>query len=355
MKITDVSTRIVEVPLAKPVKTALHDMESVGCVLLTVRTDDGVEGESFAFTLNGARITAFDEMIRGLSSFVVGQDPHNTEGIWNEIWKEINPTGHKGVTIAALSTIDVACWDAVGRAGGLPLHKMFGACRETVPAYASSGLWLSLTIDELVREAQAFVDSGFVAMKMRVGSPRIADDVERVRAVREAIGPDVGLLIDANQAFSAKHAIALARRLEGDAGFDIEWFEEPVATHDRTGSAEVRAATEIPIATGETEYTRYGMLDLLNARACDVLMPDLQRIGGYTEFGKAAALAAAYDTPISTHFFTEHSLAIAGSSYNCISVEHIDWFAPLFNEELELRNGELVIPDRPGTGFTFVQ
>ena len=350
MKVIDANTRIVELPLAKPITTALHDMRSVGCVLLTLRTDDGVEGEAYAFTLNGSRIKAFDEMITGLAEMAIGRDPHDTERLWHDIWREINPTGHKGVTIAALSTIDVACWDIVGRAAGLPLHKLFGACRDSVATYASSGLWLSQSIDELVIEADDFVEQGFRAMKLRIGSPRIADDVERVRAVREAIGADIELLVDANQGLSAKHAIRLARQLEP---YELTWFEEPVVTHDRTGSAEVRAATDIAIATGETEYTRYGMKGLLEARAADVLMPDLQRIGGYSEFRKAAALAAAFDTPVSSHFFTEHSLAIAGSTENCISAEHVDWFAGLFNEEMELRAGELVIPDRPGTGFTF--
>ena len=350
MKLVDASTRIVEVPLAKPITTALHNMRSVGCVLLTLRTDDGVEGEAYAFTLNSARIKAFDEMITGLAELAIGRDPHDTEGFWHDVWREINPTGHKGVTIAALSTIDVACWDIVGRSTGLPLHKLFGACRSSVATYASSGLWLSQSIDEIVVEAQQFVDQGFRAMKLRIGSPRIAADVERVRVVREAIGADIELLVDANQGLTVKHAIRLARQLEP---YELTWFEEPVATHDRVGCAEVRVATDIPIATGETEYTRYGMKDLLDARSVDVLMPDLQRIGGYSEFRKAAALAAAFDTPVSTHIFTEQSLAIAGSTHNCISVEHMDWFAPLFNEEMELRDGELVIPDRPGTGFTF--
>lgn len=350
MLISEVSTRIVEVPLAKPVETALHAMRSVGCVLVTIRTTDGVVGESYAFTLNAARIASFDEMIRGLGELVVGRDPHYTEGIWHDIFKEINPTGHKGVTIAALSTLDVACWDAVGRAANLPLHKLFGACRDEVATYASSGLWLSTPTNELAAEAKGFVDEGFASMKLRIGSARIEDDVARVRVVRDAIGPDISLLVDANQGLTPKHAIALASRLEE---FDLGWFEEPVVTHNLVGSAEVRASTEIPIASGETEYTRYGMKAILDARAADVLMPDLQRIGGYTEFHKASALAAAADVPVSTHIFTEHSLAIAGSTQNCISVEHMDWFAPLFNEELELVDGKLQIPDRPGTGFTF--
>lgn len=350
MKITSVATRLVDLPLPRPIGTAIHSIRSVGCVLATLRTDEGVDGESFVFTINGARLAAFDEMIRGLGALIVGRDPHDTGAIWSDLWMEVNPTGHAGVTISAMSSLDVACWDIVGRAAGLPLHKVFGACRDTADTYASSGLWLDASLDELATEAASFVEDGFTAVKLRIGSDRIADDVERVRTVRASVGDDVRLLVDANQKFDPKTAIRLGRMLEE---FDIAWFEEPVAVHDLRGCAEVRAALDIPVATGETEYTTRGIKNVLDARAADVVMPDLQRIGGYTEFRRSAALAAADDTPVSSHFFTEYSLCVAAATPNCVSVEHVDWFAPLFAESVELSDGRLVVPDRPGTGFTF--
>ena len=217
--------------------------------------------------------------------------------------------------------------------------------------YASSGLWLSATEDELVTEALAFVEQGFTAIKLRLGRS-IDEDVSRVRRVREAIGPDVGLHTDANQGLTRKHAIRLGRRLEE---FNLAWIEEPVAANDLVGHSEVRAALATPIASGETEYTRFGMQAMVDARSADILMPDLQRIGGFSEFRKATAIASANHIPVSSHFFTEHSLSMAGSLHNCESVEHIDWFTGLFNEQMELTNGNLQIPDRPGTGFTFRQ
>jgi L-alanine-DL-glutamate epimerase-like enolase superfamily enzyme len=227
---------------------------------------------------------------------------------------------------------------------------LFGACRDRVSTYASGGLWLSQSIDDCVSEAAGFVDAGFRAMKIRVGSPSIARDVERVRALRDAVGPDIELLADANQALEVKQAIRLGRELEA---FDLSWLEEPVAYQDLRGCAEVRSALTTRIAAGETEYTRYGMRDILEAQAVDVLMPDLQRIGGFSEMRRACALAAAHDIPLSTHLFTEHSLCIAGAEPNCISVEHMPWFSPLFNESMEIRDGMITIPDRPGTGFSF--
>ena len=222
--------------------------------------------------------------------------------------------------------------------------------RDRVATYASSGLWLNQSIDELTDEARSFLDQGFRAMKIRVGNPSIDDDVARVRALREAVGPHIELYADANQGLDVKHAIRLGRRL---AEFDLAWLEEPVAANDLIGHAEVRRALDVPIASGETEYSRFGLQAMIEARAADVLMPDLQRIGGYSEFRKAAATASSSNLVVSSHFFTEYSLAMAGSLANCVSVEHVDWFAPLFNESVEIEDGRLVVPDRVGTGFTF--
>ena len=345
-----IETTLVDLPLRAPVGTAIHSITSVGCVLVQLTTSDGVVGQSLIFTINSDRLRSFDEMVGGLASLAVGHGVHESAAIWESAWAAVNPTGHKGVTVSAMSAIDVAVWDAYARSIGQPLHHVFGACRSDVDTYASSGRWRSASLDDLQAEAQAFVAAGFRAIKVRIGSDTIAADVARVQAVRDAVGDDIGILADANQAFTPKQAIRLGRRLEE---FDLVWLEEPVPAGDFAGHADVRAALDTPVASGETEYTRFGMQAMIEARAADVLMPDLQRIGGYTEFQRAAAAADAQHVPVSSHFFTEYSLALAGSLPNCISVEHIDWFAPLFNEQIELRNGRLAIPDRPGHGFTF--
>lgn len=350
MKITGLTTRLVNLPLDKPITTAIHSIDSVGCVCVLLETDQGLIGESYIFTINAARLKAFDEMVRGLSHFVVGQNPHYVNRICDLIWQEINPTGHKGVTVSAMGAINVGCWDLIGKHSEKPLHHVFGACRDSIKTYASGGLWLSQSIDELQEEAQEFVAQGFRSMKIRVGNKDKNVDIERVRQVRAAIGDDIELLADANQALTPKHAIQLGLALQE---YDVAWLEEPVAAHDLKGHAKVAAALPIDVASGETDYTHLGMHALLDAGACDVLMPDLQRVGGYSEMLKTAALASAYHVPISTHIFTEHSLCVAGAVPNCVSVEHMPWFAALFNEQMEVHNGEIAIPKRPGTGFTF--
>ena len=350
MIIDKITTQLVELPFEKPIKTAIHEMRSVGCVLLSIETDEGVTGESYLFALNAVRIKAFNEMIKGFEEHLIGKDPQFVEAIWQDIWLAINPSGHKGVTISALSTIDTALWDIVGKAANLPLHRLFGACRDKIKTYASGGLWLAQSIDELVIEANDFIKQGHRSKKIRLGSNNWQDDVERVRVLREAIGPEIELMADLNQALNPKQAIKLGRQLED---FDLLWLEEPVPAYDLVGHAEVRRALTMPVASGETEYTRYGMREMIEAKSCDILMPDLQRIGGLSEMRKVAHLAEAYNLPISTHIFTEQSLCIAGSVNNCISVEHMPWYAELFNEKIELIDGHITIPERTGIGFTF--
>ncbi len=351
MKITELQTQCVNIPLERPIATAIHHMKSVGCVLLRLKTDTELEGQSYIFTLNAARLKSFEEMIKGFRHLVLGKDPHFVSAIWQSVWQEINPTGHKGVTISALSAIDIALWDLVGKAHNAPLHHIFGACRESIDTYASGGLWLSQDIDDLKQEAEAYLRAGFKSMKIRVGKDNLEEDIARVAAVRKTIGPEHGLLADANQALTPKQAIRLGKALDE---FNLLWLEEPVAAYDLDGHAEVRANIPMPLASGETEYTALGMKDMIEKKACDILMPDLQRIGGLTEMRRTAALASVHHMPISTHIFTEHSLSVAGSAPNCIRVEHMPWYALLFNEEMELdKNGHILIPDRPGTGFTF--
>ncbi len=350
MKITALETVRVELPIATPIKTAIHDIRSVGCVLVRLETDAGLAGEGYAFTLSALRLDVIEAMVQSLEGQVVGRDPHDVEAIWESMWRDVNFLGHKGITVIAMSAIDVACWDLVGKAAGAPLWRLFGACREDIEAYASGGLWLSLSLDELRAEAEGFLAQGFRAMKIRLGKASAEEDVERVAAVRAAIGPETGLMADANQGLTVARAIELGRRLEA---FGLLWFEEPVACYDLAGHAEIARALDTPIASGESEYTSLGMAAMLDAEACDVLMPDLQRMGGYTELRKAAALAQARDVPISPHLFTEHSLAIAGSAPNCVSVEHMPWFATLFREPMALSDGRIAMPERPGTGFTF--
>lgn len=350
VKITNIRTLKVEVPLEKPMITAIHRTESVGCVLVSIETECGLVGENYIFALNKARLEVFEGMIRSLAQHVVGENALYVERIWEKMWADINPVGQKGIAVSAISAIDTALWDLIGKKVQLPLYQLFGACRDSVKAYASSGLWLSASIDELVEEAQDFVRQGFRSVKLRLGKENPAEDLARVAALREALGDGIEILTDANQSLTPRQAMRLARQIEK---YNIGWFEEPVSAHDLAGHARILESINIPLASGETDYTRFGMKTILDARAVDILMPDLQRIGGLSEFRKSAALASAYHVPVSTHIFTEQSLSIAGSAANCISVEHVSWFSPLYRERMEIVDGEIRMPQGAGLGFTF--
>jgi len=350
MKVTAVETHPVLVKLEPPIGSALGPIHSFGCILVTVRTDAGIFGENLIFTLNGRRTKVLRQMVDELADLIIGRDAGHIADFWARAWKDINFLGHKGVPVAGISALDGALWDALGKAANLPLYRLLGGARTTVPAYQSSGLWLSASIDELTAEAGRFIAQGFGAMKMRLGSPDPRTDVARVRAVREAIGPTIRLMADANQGQSEVQAIRLGRMLEE---FDLTWFEEPLPAWDLEGLARVAAALDTPIASGETEYTRYGFRRMLELRSADVLMPDLQRVGGVSEFMRVGHMAESFDVPVSSHLFPETSIQVLGALSNAIYLEYMPWFSKLYSEQLEVRDGHAIVPERPGWGFTF--
>ena len=350
MKIIDVTTESVILPMAAPIHSALGAISQFGCVLVRVTTDAGITGENLVFTLNNVRTPVLREMVHSLAPLVKGRDAGHIANFWSRAWKDINFIGHKGVSIVGMSAIDGALWDLLGKASGLPIYRLLGGHSPTVPAYHSGGLWLSSSIDALTREAQDFVGQGFQAIKMRLGSATFSQDVARVRAVREAIGPQVKLMADANQGMTVSGAIRLGRMLEE---FELTWFEEPLPAYDLEGVARVAAALDTPIASGETEYTRYGFRQMLELKSADILMPDLQRVGGVTEFVKVAHMAEAYDVPVSSHLFSEMSLQVLGGLANAMYLEYMPWFSSLYNEAIVFHAGSAVVPERPGWGFTF--
>ena len=352
MKVTRVETRCVRVKLDKPISSALGQLHSFGCILVFVHCDSGIVGENLIFTLNARRTRVLQSMIEEMADLVIGHDAGHIASFWARAWRDINFLGHKGVSVVGISGLDGALWDALGKMSNLPLYRILGGAQDRVPVYHSGGLWLSYSEKELVAEAESFGGAGFTAMKMRLGSPEPATDVARVRAVRTAIGPKIKLMADANQGLTESQAIRLGRALEE---FDLTWFEEPLPAWDLDGLARVAAALDTPIASGETEYTRYGFRRMLELRSADVLMPDLQRVGGVSEFMRVGHMAESYDIPVSSHLFPETSLQVLGALANAIYLEYMPWFSKLYNETIKFVEGQAIIPERPGWGFTFNQ
>jgi L-alanine-DL-glutamate epimerase-like enolase superfamily enzyme len=352
MKITRLRTQVVHLPIDPPIITAIFPtISTADCVLVFLETDQGLVGEGLVFSINNQRLTVIHDMIRTLEPMVLGMDPRIGGSLNARAWRELNFLGYQGVSIVGLAAVDNALWDLRGKAAGLNVAHLIGACRPAVPTYASGGLWLSSSIDELQREAEGFLKRGFKAMKTRVGPTEPEKMVARVRAVREAIGPDIGLMVDANQQMSVKQAIRIGRMMEE---LNLTWFEEPVICHDHAGEAAIRAALDTPLASGETVYTHRGILGMLQAGAADILMPDLQRMGGPTEFLKAGHLCEAYNIPCASHLFPEMSLALLAALPGGHYLEHMPWFENIYAERIELdQQGRAIVPDRPGWGFSF--
>lgn len=352
MKITRLRTQVVHLPIEPAIPTAiLGSIRSADCVLTFLDTDEGLTGEGLVFSINNRRLSVIHDMIRQLEDLVVGLDPRLGGTLNATAWKDLNFLGYEGVSIVGLAAVDNALWDLRGKAAGMNVAHLIGACRPAVPTYASGGLWLGSSIDALQKQARGFVERGFRAMKTRVGPTDPEGMVARVAAVREAIGPDIGLMVDANQQMSVKQAIRIGRMMEP---LNLTWFEEPVICHNHEGEAEIRAALDTPIASGETVYTHRGILTMLQAGSCDVMMPDLQRMGGPTEFLKAGHLCEAFHIPCSAHLFPEMSLALLAGLPGGSYLEYMPWFEAIYRERIELDgNGHAIVPDRPGWGFSF--
>ncbi len=348
VRITEVRTRLVSIPLARPVVTATFPIPAIDTVLVDVHTDAGVTGLGWLFAFRPKRVRGIQWLVDDLAELLLGEDALAIERCWQKMWRSITFIGHSGAAVLAMAPLDTALWDIAGKVAGLPLYRLLGGTRNAVEAYASEGLWLHLTADELQREAASLTARGFRAMKMRVGGPKPEEDVARVRAVREAIGRETKLMMDANQAWDAPTAIRMGRRLEA---FDLTWIEEPLPYEDLEGCAAVAAALDTPICTGETNYTSEDFRRMCELRTADILMPDLMRMGGITEWLKAARLCQAFRRPVTPHLFMEASAHLVAACPNAIWQEHMPWWEPILQEPVDFRDGLIHLRDRPGLGL----
>jgi D-galactarolactone cycloisomerase len=307
MKITEIRTHVLQAALSQPFCYSRAWYDTRTAMVVEIATDSGLTGWGECY--GPARMTA--AVVAGIAPWLIGADPLRTEHLWREIYARLRDHGQKGVVIQGLSGIDIALWDIKGKHFGVPAHALLGGpVRSAVPAYAT-GLYRRKSGDPLkylAEEAAGYAAQGFKAVKLKVGFG-VEEDAAVTRAVREAIGPNVALMVDANHAFDAVAAIRLGRMIEQH---DIGWFEEPVPPEDMAGYREVRAALKIPIAGGECEFTRYGFRDQLVSRAVDIVQPDTCAAGGLTECKKIADMSEAFGVRYNPHVWGT-GIAIAAS------------------------------------------
>ncbi len=316
-----------------------------GMTYLELYTDGGIVGRSIpAGGLNTVETEVFPR--------IKGENPFFVERIWDRMYHHNRKPVAKGDYIRAMGAVDIAVWDIIGKALGLPVYKVLGAYSEKIRVYAAGGYYEEgKGLKELAKEMEEYVSEGFRAVKMKVGGEPMKVDEQRVKAVREAVGPDVDILIDANNKWTAYEAIRFGRMVEKH---DIYWFEEPVEPDDFAGCAEVKHALDIPIVAGENEYTRWGCRDLIEHNSADILNLDTVIAGGITEYRKIAGMASAHHIPVAPHgnpFMAVHLLASTANTlvmetYPAVESKH-NLALPLF----PVKDGSITAPGKPGLGI----
>ena len=317
MKITRVQTLLVSYPMGEEMRDSRLAFSSRSSLLVKMETDGGIVGWGESAAYGGPLRSTASVIEQELAPYLIGEDPLYPERHWDRIYQGTIMRGRRGLIIAAMSGLDVALWDILGKACGRPLYQLLGGARDRMRAYASGGFYSdSKGRRELAAEMASYVKQGFTAVKMKIGGLSPKEDLERIRAVREAIGPQVELMVDANCAYTPKQAMALAQRMEE---LDIAWFEEPVSCDDPDGSAQLAAFTSIPIDGYESEFSRFAFRDLIVKRAVDIVQPDCIWSGGITECRKIAAIASAFNLPCVPHSFSS-AVAMAANMHLIASI-----------------------------------
>ena len=356
MIVTEVTATTLVIPLRVVTALSTRTMSERHYTLVRVKTDAGLEGLGFCYLGNAAGWIATAAVRDLLAPCVVGQNAHDTEAIWAAMYQDALLMRRRGVVVRAMSAIDVALWDANAKAAGLPLYRYLGAAqRDMVPAYASGGYYLDgKTPEHLAAECARYVEGGFQAVKIKVGRVSTREDAARIAAVRRAVGDEVELFLDANNAWpDAASAIRAVRQWEE---YDPGWIEEPNPPDELAAHAAVAAAVEPPVATGEIHQTRWDFQEILNHGAAAILQPDAGVCGGVTEFRRIAALAAAHGITVAPHWFADLHVHLVAATPNATWVEYFTDtdvlnLMEVFRTRLQAKGSGLALPQEPGLGI----
>lgn len=353
MRITGLETDLLRFPPGKPFADAIHNFGAeAGGVVLRLRTDAGITGwaySSFGTIAGGPRVvqTILEQEIKPL---LIGQDPAFPKRIRAELWKATEYQGVEGLGQFAISAADIAIWDILGKAAGLPVYKMLGAYADRVPAYSMCGWYYEndAGLAQFKRAIAAALDEGFPAIKIKVGRAALDDDIRRIEAALAMAGKQRRVMVDANQAFNLNEAIRRGRVYQQMGCY---WYEEPIPPYDHVAYAELARELDIPIAAGENEYTKYAYADLIGRRGVDIVQPDNRRSGGVTEWMEIAAIAAGFGLDIASHGGGASNVHMLLAMPNAIYLESGSLKGtPSTLEELRMRDGQILAPELPGMG-----
>ena len=345
MKIRAVRARAVAAPMKRPLATSTGALTVAPLVLVDIETDAGIVGRSYLFAIGRHNLAPLVELVNAMAEMIKGDEvtPFDLE---KKLRARYTLLGVHNIVLFAIAGIDMAAWDAFAQAQELPLARLLGATPRPILAYNSKGLGI-LAEKELVKEAEELVAEGFRAVKLRMGRPSAADDLTMLRAVKQAIGPEITLMVDFNQALSVAEAIRRGRMIDDEGG--VYWIEEPVRADDFAGCAKVAREVRTPIQIGENFMGPEQMAQALAAGACDYVMPDAERIGGVTGWMRAAALAQAAGVEMSSHLFPEVSAHLLCATPTCHYLEFVDWADAVLEAPAELKDGHVI----PGAGMSW--
>ncbi len=349
MKIDDIRTQWLRVPISPPIADSTHVLRFMDLILVEVCAGE-FSGSSYMLSFDYGPVLLKGIVDYELKRHILGMEADDIRAVYERNLQATEYIGREGVAMWGTAAIDVALWDLLARRLGVPVALLFGAHTRAVPVYGSGG-WISYSDEQLADEVSRYVSRGFAGVKIKIGDQEDRD-VERVRAVRQAIGPNRKLMVDANQGLTLERALRLARRLED---CQLEWFEEPFAKDDLEAYSRLAQASETPLAAGEREFGIPPFRRLVLARCISVVQPDLFRVGGVTGWRIVAALADSHLLRLAPHFYREYDAHLAAGQPNLIAIESFDWLDPLLESPFEVRDGLAIVPDRLGFGVTFKQ
>jgi L-talarate/galactarate dehydratase len=341
-------------PLAHPISDAKvltgrqKPMTEIAMLFVEIQTASGHQGLGFSYSKRAGGPAQFAHA-REIAPAVLGEDPNDIAKLWDKLCWAGASVGRSGVSTQAMGAFDVALWDLKAKRAGLSLAKLLGAQRDSVRCYNTSGGFLHTPLDQLRVNASASIAKGIGGIKLKVGQPDCALDIQRVAAMREHLGDAVPIMVDANQQWDRPTAQRMCRTLEA---FNLVWIEEPLDAYDHEGHAALATQFDTPIATGEMLTSAGEHWDLIRHRAADYLMPDAPRVGGITPFLKVAALAEHAGVMLAPHFAMELHVHLAAAYKTEPWVEHFEWLEPLFNERIAIHNGRMQVPSRTGLGVS---
>ena len=335
-------------PVSHPIADSTHTISEIAFIVCRLELSSGITGEGCLLSFDYSP-EAIQGALRDIGQSLIGLPVYEVGRLSANFNQAAEYFGREGPNRWALGIVNIALWDAWAKALQVPIWRLFGSYRDKIPVYGSGG-WLSYDIPELVEEAKRYVTLGFRGIKIKVGSPEVSHDVERLARVREAVGPGIALMMDANQGMSVGEATILARRAQS---LDIQWFEEPISNVDFDGYRHLREATGISLAMGEREYNVVALTELIARNAIDLWQPDILRLGGVDAWRESAAVARAHNLPVLPHFYKEYDVPLLCTVGNAVAAEYFDWMEGLVDHPLTIEDGFARPSERPGWGFSF--